>query len=233
MAENKKSFVLYADLLSTVSELDDDEAGRLLKHILLYVNDKKPETNDKIVKIAFEPIKLQLKRDLEKWEEIKVKRSDAGKASADKKKQTPTKSTSVESVESISTKSTVTCNMLNDTVTVIDVKEPPITSMSIQSDKRNANHAYADENFVALCFQKGIKEKEKVYELLTKFLLHRAGTNVSECNSRDFRQHFMNWTTKGGHNHISTQITPITNEQPPHIPKADPKAIEAKYGRRI
>ena len=79
MAENKKSFVLYVDLIHTVESLKDNEAGRLLKHILRYVNDLNPKTPDKITGIVFEPIKQQMKRDLIKWEDIKISKSDSGK----------------------------------------------------------------------------------------------------------------------------------------------------------
>jgi len=78
MAENKKSFVLYADIIHTVSILDDSKAGKLFKHILDYVNDKNPISEDMFVNIAFEPIKQQLKRDLQKWDEIRDKRALAG-----------------------------------------------------------------------------------------------------------------------------------------------------------
>jgi len=67
MAENKKGFVLYADLIHTVEKLPDEKAGELFKHILDYVNDKNPQTDDLIINISFEPIKQQLKRDLEKY----------------------------------------------------------------------------------------------------------------------------------------------------------------------
>lgn len=67
--EGKKAFILYSDLLPTVDQLPDEVAGRLLKHILEYVNDKNPETDELLVKIAFEPIRQQLKRDLIKWEQ--------------------------------------------------------------------------------------------------------------------------------------------------------------------
>ena len=121
MAENKKSFVLYADLIHTVRHLSKEDAGELFMHILSYVSDENPVTENPIVKISFEPVKQQLKRDLIKWEEIKVKRSDAGKISAEKKKQqSATKSTHVESVEQTSTKSTVSVND-NVNVTVIDI----------------------------------------------------------------------------------------------------------------
>ena len=80
MAENKKSIVVYADWEATFEQLSDEEAGKLIKHFFKYVNDKDPVMEDRILKIAFEPIKQQLKRDLKKWEKTKEKKSDAGKA---------------------------------------------------------------------------------------------------------------------------------------------------------
>jgi hypothetical protein len=80
MAAGKKSFVLYCDLIHTVEKMPNEKAGELLKHILRYVNDQNPTTNDLIIELTFEPIKQQLKRDLDKWEEqIKPKRSEAGR----------------------------------------------------------------------------------------------------------------------------------------------------------
>ena len=46
MADNKKSFLLYCDLLHTVKKLNDEQAGKLFKHVLEYVNDLNPETED-------------------------------------------------------------------------------------------------------------------------------------------------------------------------------------------
>jgi hypothetical protein len=79
MAEGKKSFVLYTDLIHVVKKLPNEQRGKLFLHLLQYVNDLNPETDDILVEIAFEPIKLQLKRDLNQWEEIRVKRSESGK----------------------------------------------------------------------------------------------------------------------------------------------------------
>lgn len=78
MAENKKSFVLYADYIDLFEELSDDEAGKLIKHIFRYVNDQNPESPDRITKISFEPIKKQLKRDLKKWGSTLAERSNSG-----------------------------------------------------------------------------------------------------------------------------------------------------------
>jgi hypothetical protein len=80
MAKDKASFVLYSDLIHTVDKLSDARAGRLLKIILHYVNDKNPEDpKDQIISIAFEPIKQQLKRDFKKWEKYIHKQKENGK----------------------------------------------------------------------------------------------------------------------------------------------------------
>jgi hypothetical protein len=87
MAKDKKSFILYSDAIHTVEKLSDTDAGQLLKHLLRYVNDQNPTTDNALVEIAFEPIKQQLKRDLVKFEDVKGKRSEAGKAGATKRWQ--------------------------------------------------------------------------------------------------------------------------------------------------
>lgn len=79
MAEGKKSFLLYCDLIHTVRKMPDEKAGQLLKHILEYVNDNNPETEDLLLQLVFEPIKQQLKRDLDKWSNISATRSEIGR----------------------------------------------------------------------------------------------------------------------------------------------------------
>ena len=115
MAKDKKGFVLYADLIYTVEELTDDEAGRLLKHILQYVNDKNPVAPDKITKISFEPIKQQLKRDLKKYEVIKEKRRQIGRAGGLKSGEERSKTKQNEAIASI-----LKQNEANEAVTVTD-----------------------------------------------------------------------------------------------------------------
>lgn len=68
MANGKKSFIMYTDYISTFEKLTDEEAGRLIKHILRYVNDKNPEPPDRLTEILFESIKMKLKIDLAEWE---------------------------------------------------------------------------------------------------------------------------------------------------------------------
>ena len=87
MAENKKSFILYCDQKGVWDKLDDAQAGRLIKHIISYVNDDNPVAPDFITELAFEPIKQSLKRDLKKWENQQEQRSEAGKRSAEVRKR--------------------------------------------------------------------------------------------------------------------------------------------------
>lgn len=85
MAEDKKSFILYSDLLTVVKKLvlkdrqdKTNYAGELFLHILEYVNDNNPVPIDFIVEMAFEPIRQQLKRDLKNWEAEVIKKSQGG-----------------------------------------------------------------------------------------------------------------------------------------------------------
>jgi len=79
MAKNKKSFVLYTDIIETVKQLDNEKAGELFKHILSYVNDENPTTDDVIINLVFTPIKLSLKRDLKRYEHRAERSRENGK----------------------------------------------------------------------------------------------------------------------------------------------------------
>lgn len=79
MADWKNSFLLYKDLEPIVAKLSNEEAGKLFKHLLQYVNDKDPTLDDRLLELVFEPIKQSLKRDLKKRDWIRKKRAEAGK----------------------------------------------------------------------------------------------------------------------------------------------------------
>lgn len=105
MADNKKSFLLYCDLIYTIEKLTDEQAGKLLKHTLRYVNDLNPTPEDILTEVVFEPIKQSLKRDLLKYEEIRIKNKESADkrwamrndASASERMQTDTKNADSDS----------------------------------------------------------------------------------------------------------------------------------------
>lgn len=82
MADNKKSFMFYCDWQETFNTLPNDKAGELIKHVLSYVNDENPKTDDLLINAVFANIKNTLKRDLKKWEYKQTQNSDAGNLSA-------------------------------------------------------------------------------------------------------------------------------------------------------
>lgn len=116
MAEGKKSIILYVDLIHTLRKLTDVQRGQLMLTIFEYVNDLNPVVNDPIIDVVFEPIKHQLKRDLKKYEAKKKQWSDAGKASAEaRKNKSKRKPTDVNGSKQTPTVLTVT---VNDSVNV-------------------------------------------------------------------------------------------------------------------
>lgn len=104
MAENKKSFVAYADWKETFEALSDEKAGQLIKHIFAYVNDENPESEDMLINAVFASIKQTLKRDLRKWEKQYTQRVEAGKKSAQVRKHNSTvvNGRSISSTDSVS-----------------------------------------------------------------------------------------------------------------------------------
>jgi hypothetical protein len=166
MAENKKSFIAYADWITVIKKLvlrdrekGTNYAGELFLHILEYVNDNEPIPIDFIIEMAFEPIKLSLKRDLEKYEKIRQKRSEAGKASADKRQQ---KATHVESVEQTSTNQTVS---VNDSVSVSD-------NVNEENKRKGVNPSFSEVE---------IYGKEKGYDIPVQKIIDHY-TNGGELN---------------------------------------------------
>jgi hypothetical protein len=79
MAQDKKSFILYADLIHVTEKLTNEQAGILLKHVLRYVNDQNPVAPDQFTEVIFEPIRQLLKRDLVKYENIREKNQSNAK----------------------------------------------------------------------------------------------------------------------------------------------------------
>ena len=130
MAEQKKSFVLYGDLIHTTQHLTNEDAGKVFKWVLEYVNDKEPKPLKGLLAAVCEPIKQQLKRDLLKYEIKREQYSEAGKRSAEARKLKKLKEKELEknsqrtltNVESRSTNPTVSVNdNVNVTVNVNDI----------------------------------------------------------------------------------------------------------------
>jgi len=127
MANGKKSFILYCDQKGTWEKLDNEQAGKLIKHIIAYVNDDNPPEPDFVTGLAFEPIKAQLKRDLKKWENQHERRVEAGRkggqARANNAKQDQAKPSNAKQIQANqAVNGNVNVNV-NASVNVNDIKE--------------------------------------------------------------------------------------------------------------
>jgi len=90
MAEGKKGIIVYADWLKKFEALEDDEAGRLIKHFFRFVNDLNPKAPDRITELSFIDIEQSLKRDLVKWENKANRSRENGKLGGRPVKEEPT-----------------------------------------------------------------------------------------------------------------------------------------------
>jgi hypothetical protein len=134
MAEGKKSFILYADLANTVEHLPDEKAGILFKTILDYVNDRNPVIDDLLIRIAFEPIKQQLKRDLQVWESERVNRSESGRLGGLKSGETRRKKKEANEANEAKV-STPSKKEANEAVNVIVTVNDNVNKIDVVGDK--------------------------------------------------------------------------------------------------
>lgn len=196
MAENKKGFVLYADQKSMFDKLPDEIAGKLIKHIFSYVCDEnKPiESTDLILQIAFEPIKTQLKRDLQKWEEVREKRKQAGLQGGRPKSienQTEAKKSNGFFDKQTEAKKAVIVNVndkvkvnVNDNVNVINEKESTIDFY--QTD------FFTNKNIEPICMQLGISV-DKYNELKKTFYALQIESGKKYTAFNELKSHWANW----------------------------------------
>jgi hypothetical protein len=181
MAENKKSFILYCDQKGVWDKLDDAQAGRLVKHIIAYVNDENPVASDFVTELAFEPIKQSLKRDLRKWEKQQEQRVEAGKRSAEIRQRNATKANDrLTTVNERSISSTVN-GSVNGSVSVNDNE---INTLSLESDFDLFFKAYDKQEGRVPCQREWGEIDAREYP---KILLH-VGKYVAATPDKKFRK---------------------------------------------
>lgn len=188
MAEDKKSFVAYADWKETFDNLPDELAGKLIKHIFAYVNDENPITEDFVIKAVFSNIKNTLKRDLKKWESQLEQRREAGKRSAQQRALTKSNE------RSISLNETQRNSTVSDSVSV-NVSD---SEKEIKLENKNnlifKELIFSESWIEQTAMQSSQKFKpEEIKALLKKF---NDMLNVQfdvKINKKEYCTHFVNW----------------------------------------
>lgn len=117
----KDSFILYTEQKEVIDKLTDEQAGKLIKAIYEYVSTGKLPKLDPLLDIAITPIKQNLDKNADKYEEVKKKRSEAGKIGAEIKKQKQAKQANANFAKSKQANQAVNVNdNVNDNVNVND-----------------------------------------------------------------------------------------------------------------
>lgn len=83
----RDSFILYTEQKAVIDKLTDEQAGKIIKAIYEYAETDKMPKLDNVLDLVITPFKLVLDRNNNKWQDIKKKRSEAGKIGAEIKKQ--------------------------------------------------------------------------------------------------------------------------------------------------
>jgi hypothetical protein len=205
MAKDKKGFLLYADQRSLFEKLPNDKAGELIKLIFSYVNDENPVIDDLLLEIAFEPIKLQLKRDLKEYERIKSVRKTAGlKGGRPTKKQTEAKKANGFSEKQTEAKKPVIVNgNVNDSVSVKEnVKEKEniyikTTDFSFEELEERFNNVEWLQSVNSNLQMGGGEDMKPLIALRDEFLMRRKlDGKFKEMSLPDLRNWFVNFVGK-------------------------------------
>lgn len=232
MAVDKKSFVLYTDSQGLINQLPDEVAGKLFKHIFAYVNDENPETDNILLKIAFEPIKMQLKRDLVKWEGKTEKKSESGaignlkrwnidlynrfiqkeltleQALIIAKSRTVSQPDKVRSQSIANIAVSVSDNVsVNDSVSVNEKKEYNIINNSTFSQKSKTDTQWTE----TVAMQSHIKQ-DIVMSFIDTFESHLITMQEQKKNETEFKRHFTHWLNKQDLSHFKIKRVGKTNQ---------------------
>jgi hypothetical protein len=195
--EGKKSFVLYTDQREVFDELDDLTAGKLIKHIFSYVNDEDPDTDDKFVRLAFLPIKTQLKRDLKIWDEKKKQRAEAGRKGGLAKA-----SNAIEVLAKPSTATNFVANVaVNDNVNVNvnDIYTETEKTLEVNEESHNEifRQLWKSNIWLEGIAVKNKAKKEQVLNHLNEFRLECILKDELKVDEKDAKNHFINWIKRG------------------------------------
>ena len=86
----RKAFLVYNDFMELVEDLTDEEAGKLFKAMGAYTNNQvipNFDKNDRVLTFMFRRFRAFDDENRHKWEDIRIKRSKAGKASGEARKR--------------------------------------------------------------------------------------------------------------------------------------------------
>ncbi len=160
------SFILHHKQWCQLSQLTDEELGKIMRAIYLYRTEWEIMEMDRLLTIVFTSIREQLDYDIVKWEETRKERSEAGKRSWEsRRKKKWTKRTNVPFVEQNEqtwTKWTVSVPVsvpVPDSVSSDTNTLSTITEQALKPDNRNPGVQMCIDTIKAFC-----KERQILYD---------------------------------------------------------------------
>lgn len=227
-AESKKAFVLYNDYENVFEMLTDEEAGKLVKHLFAYVNNKDSELEDRLLKLTFEPIRLQLNRDIQKYELIRQEKVKAGKKGGLKSGENRRKPKQNEANEADA--SFLKQNEANEAVTVTDT-DTDTDTLSIEGahDWKKSFDEYKDQvrkAFIKVTQDNTWMQKQQEYypninikKSIEKACVNYWATEAGWKNKKNKRTKTIDWKTTFGNalamkeNHVYNEKNSFNNEK--------------------
>jgi len=183
MAKDKKSFLIYCDIIKSIDHFTNEEKGILFQHLLEYVNDMNPVLTDRLILTAWKPIENQLKRDLQKYESVRKRNSENALKRWGKK--------DTKECDRIESDTKSTRNADNDTDNDTD------KDISIKIDNSNYKKiVLSDSQFMEITAMQTKTNFDTVIKYLDEYENHLIRTSEQKKNIKDFKSHFTNWINR-------------------------------------
>ena len=203
MAKDKKIVYFYTDWIEIYEDLSDDEAGKLIKHKLRYLNDLDPKAPSRLIELLFKPFQIIFKRDLRAWDKTIVARSEAGKKGAEIKKLKQTQA----NVSKPKNDEAKQADKVKDKVKDNDI-DKDIDKDSLYNIDFLLNH-YLENEILINAFCEGQKtNKNTVISKLKEFNISLSETDVKMKTWNDYTFHFRNWFKKNKVNNNNNGTKP-------------------------
>lgn len=192
----EEKIILYASNYAPLRKLSPERKAVLFDSVFRYALGEELPEMDEITELAWGFLQNALDHTRDKIEEIRQKRSEAGKRH--KGNQYGTNGTSVPSVEQTEQgRTNGTINITKHNITEHNVTEhnktmPPYVSTPAEDVQALADRYEQSQAFNAFCVANNLIGK-RGKEALRRFVLHLQSTDETQKTWRDFCTHFASW----------------------------------------
>ena len=161
MGKEQKGFVIYGDVQAVVDELDDEQAGKLFRAMLMYFATGKAPKFDGVLKYVWIPIKQQMDRDREKYDAKCQKNRESIQKYWDKVK---TDTNVNERIRTYTNATNTNTDTKTNTNTNTDIDTNTTTNTNTDTDTNVRGGGGYDDDFFNIFKRLGGEGIDKVYD---------------------------------------------------------------------